>query len=310
MSQPLGIQTMRVFTRVAATGSLSRAAASLGIAQSAVSRHIAQAEAELGGVLFHRTGRGVVPTELAAGLLERARAVVEAMDGLLEEARDFGSLPGGTVRIGVLHGTSGTLPSRLYARVRERFPRVRLEMIEGHSGEIEEWIVGGHAAIGILARYRPGKWPGAQRLVTNPVCLVGRHGSAPKLPEKIGLRSMAGYPLVVPVRPNALRTRLDELAQRARVTLDIAVEASGNTTVKSLVCDHGLFAVMPFHACAADVRSGKLQASRIEERGLRASLLLLTSARRPATKAAREVARLVPALARELVSEGTWIESP
>ena len=308
MSHALGLQALRVFVRVASTGSLSRTAAGLGIAQSAVSRHIAQAEAELGGALFHRTGRGVVATELATALLERARAVVESMDGLMEEARDFGGVPRGTVRIGVLHGTSGTLPSRLYAKVRERLPRVRLEMVEGHSGEIEEWIASGHAAIGILNRYRPGKWPGAQRLTTNPVCLVGRREPV-KLPASISLRALAGFPLVVPVSPNALRTRLDELAQRAKVTLDIAVEASGNTTVKSLVIDHGLFAVMPYHACATDVRAGTLQASRIEDRGLHAAVLLVTSARRPATKAAREVARLIPALARELVAEGVWIES-
>jgi LysR family nitrogen assimilation transcriptional regulator len=308
MRQIISVPALRVFVRVAETGSLSRTAASLGIAQSVISRHIAHLESEFGGPLFHRTGRGVTPTELAAALLMRAKATVDAMDMLLLEAHDRASVPTGTVRIGVLHGISGVLPNLLYGRVSERLPRVRLQMIEGHSGEIEDWIASGHVSFGIMNRYRPGKWPGAQRLLTSPVCLVGRAASLVGVASPIGLQSMAQYPLVVPVMPNALTSRLDELAQRAKVKLNIAIEASGNTTLKSLIVNRGLFGVMPHHSCASELRAGTLQAIRIDERGLRATLVLVASVQRPLIKATREVMREIPPLVRKLVKDGVWTE--
>jgi DNA-binding transcriptional LysR family regulator len=60
-----------VFVRVAALGSLSKAAAVLDVPQSIVSRNVALLERECGERLFRRTGRGVVLTELGEQLLPR-----------------------------------------------------------------------------------------------------------------------------------------------------------------------------------------------------------------------------------------------
>lgn len=54
---------IRVFMTVVEKGSLTEAAASLGISQSAVSQNIAELEKNLGGKLFERRRTGVVLTE-------------------------------------------------------------------------------------------------------------------------------------------------------------------------------------------------------------------------------------------------------
>lgn len=306
---PPNIKALLAFTRVAATGSLSQAAANLGLAQSAVSRYIAQLEAQFGGPLFYRTGRGVICTELGNVLLGSAQDVIDAADALSVAAHDHASVPSGSVSIGLLHGAASYLPTRLYAHLRERLPRVQLQIIEGHSGEIEEWTASGEVSMGILNRYRPGKWAGAHKLLASAVCLVARPGSFARAPTAVRFAALARYPLIVPVMPNALRLRLEELAQRHGMPLDIAIEASGNTTVKSLVLDHGLFGVMPQLACARELREGTLEVRPIAERAFKANTLLITSTRRTMTKAAREVMRAIPPLARTLVRDGVWIES-
>ena len=54
----LNLRALHTVAAIARSGSLSRAAAALGVAQSVASRHLSDVEAALGGALFQRTGRG------------------------------------------------------------------------------------------------------------------------------------------------------------------------------------------------------------------------------------------------------------
>ncbi len=69
----MDIRQLKAFVEVAANGSYARTAAIVGVAQSALSRQISALERGIGGRLFHRTGRGVVLTELGERMLPRAR---------------------------------------------------------------------------------------------------------------------------------------------------------------------------------------------------------------------------------------------
>ena len=66
---------VRVFRGVAQAGSFTRAADSLGLSQSAISRQIGALEEELGMPLFHRHARGLVLTEQGELLLEAAHDI-------------------------------------------------------------------------------------------------------------------------------------------------------------------------------------------------------------------------------------------
>src|SRR4051812_50139832 len=70
---------LRVFCEVAALGSFTAAAASLGYTQSAVSRQVSALEHEVGAVLFDRLPRGVRLTEDGRCLLPHAEAIVERL---------------------------------------------------------------------------------------------------------------------------------------------------------------------------------------------------------------------------------------
>ena len=66
---------VRVFRGVAQAGSFTRAADSLGLSQSAISRQIGALEEDLGMPLFHRHARGLVLTEQGELLLEAAHEI-------------------------------------------------------------------------------------------------------------------------------------------------------------------------------------------------------------------------------------------
>ena len=93
------IRNLTTFIRVAELQSFSRAAEQLGYSQSAVTVQIRQLEQELGTLLFERIGRHVRLTEEGEALVERAVAVLRAV----QEAENVGKVGrqgGGKLRIG------------------------------------------------------------------------------------------------------------------------------------------------------------------------------------------------------------------
>src|SRR6516225_4277704 len=88
------IPSLRLFTRVARLGSFSAAARETGLAQSQVSRMVAELEASLGARLLSRTTRAVVPTEAGHEFLARIDPVLAALDEAENSVRETGELRG------------------------------------------------------------------------------------------------------------------------------------------------------------------------------------------------------------------------
>jgi len=79
---------LRLFIRVVETGSFSRAAVDLGITQPTATKHVAALEAKLGARLFHRSTRGVSPTEVGNAYYEKCKLIAHE----LQEADDLAAL--------------------------------------------------------------------------------------------------------------------------------------------------------------------------------------------------------------------------
>jgi DNA-binding transcriptional LysR family regulator len=95
---------VRVFCGVAQAGSFTRAAESLGLSQSAISRQISALEDDLRTPLFHRHARGLVLTEQGEILLEAAQEIAARMavvESRLDEAKEH---PAGHLRINTTVG--------------------------------------------------------------------------------------------------------------------------------------------------------------------------------------------------------------
>ncbi|HET6521446.1 MAG TPA: LysR family transcriptional regulator [Geminicoccaceae bacterium] len=98
---------VRVFHAVAEAGSFTRAAETLALSQSAISRQIGALEDELGTPLFHRHARGLVLTERGEILLEAAREVaarIAVTESRIAEAKEQ---PAGHLRINATVGFGG-----------------------------------------------------------------------------------------------------------------------------------------------------------------------------------------------------------
>ncbi|WP_164916158.1 LysR family transcriptional regulator, partial [Xanthomonas perforans] len=93
------LNDLQVFVTVAREGSFTRAAAQLGLSQSALSHTVRALETRLGIRLLTRTTRSVAMTEAGARLFETVAPRLEEIDAQLSALTDFRDKPAGTIRI-------------------------------------------------------------------------------------------------------------------------------------------------------------------------------------------------------------------
>jgi DNA-binding transcriptional LysR family regulator len=118
---------VEVFTRVAESGSFSRAAQELEISQPSTSRIVTGLETRLGVKLLLRTTRHVALTEAGAAFLKRARQAAADLEDAEDAARGIDSLRG-TIRLAVpiVYGTRAVIPA--LPGFLERYPELRIEI--------------------------------------------------------------------------------------------------------------------------------------------------------------------------------------
>ena len=86
----LDLKTLRLFVAVCDQRNIARAAEEAHIEPSAISKRIAQLEADLGVPVLARSRRGVEPTQAGMALLEHARSVLFTMDRIANDIASFG----------------------------------------------------------------------------------------------------------------------------------------------------------------------------------------------------------------------------
>eukprot|EP01031_Cornospumella_fuschlensis_P048035 gene48035-58839_t len=103
------LRQLRYFLAIADSGSFSKAAQRVFIAQSALSHQVAQLEDELGAPLFHRSRRGVELTEAGSRFHPHAVSILRQADEAMASARSDGVVPSGKVVFGIPHSVSHAL---------------------------------------------------------------------------------------------------------------------------------------------------------------------------------------------------------
>ncbi len=178
---------LQLFIRVVETGSFSKASADLGITQPTATKHVAALEARLGARLFHRSTRGVTPTELGSAYYDKCKAIARQ----LEEADDLAALMQsrvrGTLRISTSVAFGRRVMTPLVLRFMQQHPQLQIDLSfdDRYVNLVEQ---------GIDVAIRMGRLAdsslGARYLGTNPWLLVAagdylRRRGTPATPEDL-----------------------------------------------------------------------------------------------------------------------------
>ena len=134
------LRQLRYFVAIAESGSFSRAAEKVFVAQSALSHQIAQLESELGSSLFHRSRRGIELTEAGQRFAPHAVSILRQTEEAAASARQSTDQPSGKVLFGIPHSASNALALPLLRAIRQRLPRVQLELTEELTGNLSQQL--------------------------------------------------------------------------------------------------------------------------------------------------------------------------
>lgn len=261
----LNLHHLRLFRAVASDGTLTKAARTLNLSQSALSSQIKTLEISLGQDLFERRGRGLVLTEAGRIALDHADAIFRTADDLTATLRETGR-----TRLSLRVGALATLSRNFQMQfLRPLIGRGDVEVVL-RSGSQEELLrdLEGLALDVILTNFAPVRDASSHwlvhRLDEQPVSLIGtraRVGAAPS-----GLRDLlATQPLIVPTRETGLRAAFEAMTARLQVTPNYAAEVDDMAMIRLLArADAGL-AVIPAIVVRDELLSGILvEASRLD----------------------------------------------
>jgi DNA-binding transcriptional LysR family regulator len=123
------LDDLLAFVAVGRERSFTRAAAKLGVSQSALSHTIRALEARLGVRLLTRTTRSVAPTEAGERLLQTLGPRFEEIEAELAAIRELRDKPAGTIRITATENAADTILVPKLAPVLRQYPDIKVEIV-------------------------------------------------------------------------------------------------------------------------------------------------------------------------------------
>src|SRR5713101_7193466 len=126
------VNDLLAFLAVARERSFTKAAAKLGVSQSALSHTMRGLEARLGLRLLTRTTRSVSPTEAGERLLQTGGHRFEEIEAELESLSALREKPAGTIRISAGEHAVNSVLSPALTRFLPRYPDIKVEIIIDH----------------------------------------------------------------------------------------------------------------------------------------------------------------------------------
>jgi len=106
------------------------------VSQSTLSAAIQELESMLGVQLFERNHRKISPTESALAMAEKAGQILGLSEAMVEEVQDKGLAMNGNLRLGVIPTIGPFLLPRILPEIRNRYPDLKLQLIEDQTANL------------------------------------------------------------------------------------------------------------------------------------------------------------------------------
>jgi DNA-binding transcriptional LysR family regulator len=147
----LSLIKYEIFRTVVETGSISKAAETIGLTQSAVSHAIASLESDFGFTLLTRGRSGIQLTINGGKILIYVREILKWNEQMMQEVSKINGLETGIVRIGTLPSVSIQWLPKIIKQFNKEFPHIEIRLFEGDYDEIDQWILDGTIDFGFMS---------------------------------------------------------------------------------------------------------------------------------------------------------------
>ena len=295
---------MRYFVRAVELGSMGRAALDLGVVTSALSQQISRLESELSTRLLQRTSSGVVPTEAGLAFWHQAQLALRHADDAVRAAQ-LARLSG-HVSVGLAPSTSAVLGLPFMAAMRERYPDVRLHLVESLSGNLSAMLHARQLDLAVLFQADRGQRWSILTVLEERLFLIARPG-LPGLPdgEQVEVCDLASLPLILPSNQHGLRALLNAASSRSPFALNVVAEIDGLAMLMDAV-RAGYGATIQPGAALARLTGERLTTQEITDTTARRPNLLVSLSDEELSPAGLAARVVLQSVMRELVQAGHW----
>lgn len=258
---------LRVFITAVRTLSFTRTAEQLCISQPAVSKHVGELESRYGVQLFTRRGSRLELTEAGRTLLASAERVADDYRRLEYEMSLCTGQTEGELRLGASTTIAQYLLPPILARFTTRFPKVRVSLLSGNSGQVEQ-ALGDHAIdLGLVESVSRRQGLHYTPFRADELVLVARPGGKYARTESVTPEALCRIPLVL--RENGsgtLEVIIAALADRGiRLSqLNVVLRLGSTEGIKGFVRHSDAMAIVSAFSVVDELRSGALRIVDLE----------------------------------------------
>lgn len=231
----MNLRDLHYLTTVAELRHFSKAAEQCHVSQPTLSGQIKKLEQQLGVVLFERTNKRVIPTEIGEQVVASARRILSEMRYMEEIARGARDPEAGTLRLGAFPTLATYIFPTLVPELREAMPKLRLVLVEEKTAELIRQLKAGELDAALLAL--PA---GEDGLVEEPLfCDAFYVATPPDHPlagrETVSHDDLLPYQLLLLEEGHCLRDQALGFCQRHGIREEQDVRATGLETLRQMV---------------------------------------------------------------------------
>jgi LysR family nitrogen assimilation transcriptional regulator len=285
----MDLRGIKYFVQIAELGSITRAAAHLGIAQPALSRHIHGIEDELGTQLLVRLPRGVRLTGAGLQFLDHCRRIMRELDRARDELRRSSEVPSGKVILGLSPTVGPLLLPGVIERARRQCPQVTLKIVEWFSTQLYDALLTGRVDVAVLTNAPQSRALKMTPLISEPMVVL----SPPQSRETRRFYTLPELSKTPVVTSEAIRHFVDEQIGRYGWRLNMAAEIDAIEGIRRLLLRGAGISVMPVSTFHDDIRAGKISAFQIADANVHRMLALAQQTERRLPAAVEEISQIV-----------------
>ena len=228
-------QNLRAFLLVAESGSFSEAAKKLHLTQPAVSKRVAQLEAQLNVSLFDRIGRRISITEAGEALLPHARAVHLELQAAQQSVRDLAGEVRGRLRLATSHHIGLHRLPPVLSFFSKAYPAVQLDIDFMDSEQAYKLTLQGEIELAVVT-LAPSP---VINVITRPIWLdpldfMVQEGTQLTQKKTLGLKELSQHPAILPALNTYTGQIVKSLFEQRNLPMQIAITTNYLETIRMM----------------------------------------------------------------------------
>lgn len=299
------MQHLRNFLVVVEQGSISHAAALIGISQPALTRQIQALQKDFDAPLFDRTRRGMALTAIGETLAFEARRILAAVRDARDAVDAASGKRGGRLSIGTSLSLSRVFLPQLVLSAASDLPGVRLSVSEGYTDDLCERLLDGQLDLAIADYRTPMPKLTARPLFREPIVAVGAAGVFAS-GARITMREFLHRESVLAASTGRLRLMFERLAAKEGGAKGRFVEIDSHAALVQLIVAGGGVSLLPYSSVHHEVQAGRISTAELAPAPLRRQVALLVAKSRVPGPASAAMEAIVGELVARNAEEMRW----